>query len=281
MKKQFLTLLRRHALGHKRFSRQINNLATFYSGFYANANHDPSTNGEYWLLEKLSGYGKFNLIDVGAYVGEYSSYFLRNNLDSICIAIEPSPVSFSRLKDNLEEFAKVDRVHAFNVASSSSEGERTFYFYSEHPNGSTLSASYVSNCLDSQACQSFSVKALPLDSLIASLRIPDQSFGFLKIDVEGHEKEVLLGASSIINAIGAIQIEYGIHNLYENFLIKDLYHMWGDKFHIARIMPDSLCISDSYDPCWEDFKGRNLLLINKSGSAHPLASWILSHLPIN
>ncbi len=88
----------------------------------------------------------------------------------------------------------------------------------------------------------------------------------LKIDTEGAEGSVLAGLQEMLaqNAIGVIQFEYGMANIYSRVLLRDLYELLSAKgFAIGKLFPNGVAFSD-YRPEQEDFRGPNFVAVHKS-----------------
>ena len=64
----------------------------------------------------------------------------------------------------------------------------------------------------------------------------------LKMDVEGHELEVLKGAEKMLsnNSISAIQFEFGGANIDSRTYFQDFYNLLKDKYTIYRILQNGL-----------------------------------------
>jgi FkbM family methyltransferase len=133
----------------------------------------------------LSGNGA--VIDVGANIGLYAL-----SLASHCkaeILLEPDPVAFRMLSENLALNGLQLRSLLFQVAAGAVEGD--VYLAQSDTAGLT---NHVASSGD------IVVRQLTVDSIMASMdtqRIPDVEF--VKIDVEGYELEVLRGMVSLLD----------------------------------------------------------------------------------
>ena len=137
-------------------------------------------------------------VDVGAARGSYSYYFSR--FARACHAFEPNPDSVERLKRRLPS------VHVHNVALSASPGTAILRI-------PTVAGQILAGWASIHEANHF--KALPAHS-VTSVRVETVSLdefgvrnvGFIKIDVEGHELEVLKGAkNTIIRDNPIVQVE--------------------------------------------------------------------------
>jgi len=109
-------------------------------------------------------------VDIGANIGNYTEMMAIRGC--VVYAFEPNPLSFKVLQDRTRSYPFV---HCYNVALSDRCGIAKLYY------GAPFRASLLLN-----EGKTFAVKCRTLDSY--NLK-PD----WIKIDVEGHEYEVILG----------------------------------------------------------------------------------------
>ncbi len=133
-------------------------------------------------------------MDVGANVGYFS--LLASKLvgeEGSVVAIEPCPVAFSFLQENVK-LNSLQNVSALQVAASDHEGELQLYW----GDMDTAKATVVSSMAGERGFASSSrVHALPLSRILSEREI--RGARVIKIDVEGHEAEVLLGMVPILD----------------------------------------------------------------------------------
>jgi FkbM family methyltransferase len=141
--------------------------------------------------EMLSFYSQFVspgdlVLDVGANVGMYSEVFL--HLGARVAAVEPNPDCAAQLKD----LRPRERLTVECVALGSTNSEATLYM-TDADTLSTLSpewiAAHAPKLVHKEFNRTIRVPVVTLDELIAKHGTPK----FIKIDVEGFEKEVLDG----------------------------------------------------------------------------------------
>jgi len=189
------------------------------------------------------------VLDVGANRGQ-SVKFFRSMFKHVEIySFEPSPSIF-KLLDSLD----IKNFHAFNVGISSTNGVKTFYESSldeastfDLPNINSEWHKTKSKVLGVNKDEMYSAVSAPvrtLDSIIDENEIKE--IFLLKVDVEGHEYEVLSGASLALSTkmIENIQIERHLDDLrindetkIQNFLkdygyyrIKSIKHSIGNFY---------------------------------------------------
>lgn len=142
------------------------------------------------------------IFDVGANVGQSTLEFSERFPNSEIHSFEPFPSTFQALVKNTGHLLRVNR-HPFALSSSTSrltasQGECS-------TNNSIHSAEGTSH--ENQV----EIETRTLDEVRKSLSVGQISF--LKIDTEGHDLEVLQGASESLssNAIDVIQVEAGMN----------------------------------------------------------------------
>lgn len=123
------------------------------------------------------------VFDVGAAVGDTAVVLLRAFPSSHVYCFEPLPDSFAQLKKQVAVFG--DRVECFNFALSQGDGEAEFYIQAARD-----SSSFVRRPSDKPG-NFIKVKTGRLDDVVKELGV--QKIDFMKIDVEGSEKELMAG----------------------------------------------------------------------------------------
>jgi FkbM family methyltransferase len=132
------------------------------------------------------------VIDVGAFIGLHSLYIAKNCFCTV-VSIEAQPYVFGILAKNIRSNSLTNTIKSIHAAASSSNGQQLIavpYDYDEWKNPGGLGI--VGSDFTSDQLVPITIPTITLDSL----QLTDVSL--IKIDVEGHEKEVLLGAESLI-----------------------------------------------------------------------------------
>ena len=89
---------------------------------------------------------------------------------------------------------------------------------------------------------------------------------YLKLDVEGHELEVLKGAKDALRGgrIEIIQFEYGGCNIDSRVLLKDIFDfVEGLPYLVCKILPENIQQIPRYSQALENFQYSNWLLVHK------------------
>ena len=131
--------------------------------------------------------------DVGANIGTYSLILGQCMSDEgEIVAFEPVPKTYQRLCANLSVGLRQQNWNTMNIAASN-KNETTVIYTGPFDRYSTLSQD---NAIDHGLDTEVEIESKRLDDL--DIEPPD----ILKIDTEGHELDVLEGASSLIESEG-------------------------------------------------------------------------------
>lgn len=225
-----------------------------------NNNCNIKTNGELRFTRDIKkNYKTLTVFDIGANLGEYSSEFLDCS-DVFVHLFEPQVKCFNAL---LDKFKNNNSFILNNFGVSSSNKEAILYSDVE---GSGLASLYERNV------DSFNVKMDKTEKVI--LKRMDEyintknisKINLVKIDVEGHEMEVLKGFGSYLdsNFIDYIQFEYGGANIDSHVNLADFYKLFSDGgFVMCKIKRNDLEVV-KYDQILEDFSYQNWVAVSKN-----------------
>lgn len=161
------------------------------------------------LLRFFDSHETLTLIDVGANDGMWTEKFLSIYPDASVVALEPVPTNFVRLSTL---HSKDMRVLALNVAAGARAGELEIFVNEQDAGGVGASAHrYDSRITDySAATMSNRVDMLTLDQIVERHASRLKGRIVLKVDVQGHEAEVLRGAASLLRRVDAVHVEVAL-----------------------------------------------------------------------
>lgn len=221
-------------------------------------NCNMNTNGELLMMDII--FPGDVVFDVGAHTGEWSHHLLTRQPSVSLHCFEPVPLLFNELEKNISHAS----VLKYNVGLSSNSEVSTFYYYPKHPGLSTLHRRpKVEENLQMDPII-FDVDLLRLDSFCQYAGITH--IDFVKIDTEGNEWNVLLGAQSMLEkrAIDFIQFEYGGCYLDSKTFLKDIYTLLSvHGYTLYRIVPFGLIQIDGWRNELENFRYSNYLAVKK------------------
>ncbi len=165
---------------------------------------------EYFRLAEFAGLGDW-VIDIGANVGHYTCSMAQTvGPEGRVFSFEPIPESFELLASNVA-FLNLSNVTLINAAASTSM-QIVGMCLPSFDNG--LRNFYQASITDQKDVEGYRVAAFSLDSFCFSHRI-----ALIKIDAEGHEREVLAGMESLLVTYGPVLIVEGRDYYVEKFLV--------------------------------------------------------------
>jgi FkbM family methyltransferase len=188
----------------------------------ANADNDDDirTNGERVLMQRVLPKATI-VFDAGANVGDWTAEALSINSQAHYHLFEPSPTTFGYLQRR----SFPANVTLNNTGLGAAEGEMDLFIYGDGLGANSL---YDRRGTDAVEQRREPVRITTLDAYCAGCNI--ERIDFLKIDVEGHELQVLRGAAELLRAgrIGVIQFEYGGTYIDARGLFKDVWDLIGE-----------------------------------------------------
>lgn len=144
------------------------------------------------------------IIDAGAHVGLATLYFKKQYPLCQITALEPNPLNFKLLEQNVWENDLSD-VTCLNVALADTAGDKTLYQDTEQSWLST--SSFHKNAWNGeQSTQPIQVEAITLSSLLTN------PIDLVKLDIEGAELAVLKEARAQLHLVKRLFIECHPHS---------------------------------------------------------------------
>ncbi len=150
-------------------------------------------------LKAKEGGQVLTVFDVGAAVGDTTETFLISFPQATVYCFEPLPSSYARLLKRLSRYGS--RVKSFNFALFNKNSEEEFYEETD-ADGSSFSPPLNDSSNQKKVIK---VTSRTLDSVVKDLGIT--KIDFMKIDVEGAEKEVLQGGKNTLKITANVFVE--------------------------------------------------------------------------
>ena len=198
------------------------------------------------------------IFDVGANVGHFAravGQALKHQHKIYCF--EPSTVAFESLQEALGGDANIQ----INKIGFSDRSEIRTLFADKA--GSGIASVYDRGFADHGVAMPLTerVTMQTLDEFCSANNIGH--IHYLKLDVEGHELNVLNGGNHMLssNAIDFIQFEFGGCNLDSRTFFRDFYDRLNPHFKIYRFLQDGLARIREYRELDEVFVTTNFLAI--------------------
>lgn len=227
---------------------------------YENSN----VSGESFLINKIVS--QLNdegvIIDVGANQGAYSLMCAKACPSAQIYSFEPHPKTFLSLIKNLPG----TNFSCVNKALGAECGMLKLFDYKD--NDGSPHASLYSDVIEKIHCSdivSNDVDVITIDSFIGKYKI--SKIRLLKIDAEGHELEVLKGASTAISSrmIAVIHFEFNEMNVFSRCFLKDFIELLPE-YDFYRLLPSGM-IPLKYSPLnSEIFAYQNIVAILRGHS---------------
>lgn len=148
------------------------------------------------------------MIDIGANIGHYAMVAAQAVGPGGCVvAFEPEPENFAALRANLA-LNGLDWARAENLALGAAAGELTLHRDEANRGGHSLARANVQ-----RDAGGTTVRVQTLDAY-ATAHLSGARIGFIKIDVQGAEAQVLEGAQSVLRRDGPVLlVEFWPHGI--------------------------------------------------------------------
>ena len=179
------------------------------------------------------------VVDVGANKGNYAKSLRDIGYGDIIIAFEPQSSAYIEL----QKMANKDRklVLPPRMALGDRNGEITLNISANSESSSVVSMldSHLKAAPDSLWIGTEVVSVRRLDTILFDYLPPRSKSIFLKIDVQGFERQVLIGAEGILPLVKGMQLELSLTPLYkgEGTISEMIDHMHKLGFAVHAILP--------------------------------------------
>ena len=222
-----------------------------------------STKGEARFIIDFAESLKINhvvAIDAGANLGNWSAELLECSPTARIFAFEPSNTAFEKLQ---KRFSEDHRVKIINLALGKENKNSILY---ADKSGSGLGS------LTKRRVQHFNIEFTHQEQIeICTLDSWEKKNALeilpnvLKMDVEGHEFDLLLGATEALKNIRIVQFEFGGSNIDTRTFFQDFWYFFKDLgFEIYRLTPSKPILIKEYSERDESFRATNYVAVRKN-----------------
>jgi len=198
-------------------------------------------------------------IDCGANIGNYTNEIIKKFNNPEIHIFEPC----SKNADILLKRFRSNKIKINNVGLSNKKSDLILF---SNESGSGL-ASLTKRKLDHLEIDfniEEKIKVIQFKDYWQE-EIDSEFIDLFKIDVEGHEMDVLNGIGDGISKIRLIQFEFGGCNIDTRSFFQDFWYFFNDhNFKIFRISPLGLIEINQYKEIYEHFTTTNFLCLNNN-----------------
>lgn len=197
------------------------------------------------------------LFDVGAHIGEYTEKFLQSFPTGRSFAFEPSSAHLTILRRRLSVCPHV-RIFPFGLGFEVSS--RTLYKDKDVSGLASLTRRRLDHMkIDMDCIESVSIRTL--DDVVIEVGLP--CIDLLKIDVEGHDLDVLKGSTKAMERglIKLVQFEFGGCNLDTRTTLQDFWYFFQQYGYAMGIVQPSMRVQPlaTYDEFYEQYRTANFV----------------------
>lgn len=203
--------------------------------------------------------GNVIIFDVGANIGQFAELATHEiTSEKLIYSFEPSIKTFRSLFGFINDNKLNNQIIAYNIGFGSVEGNLTLY-------SSEISSTVASLYNQENPLREFkdefneTVKIETID--LFCVRYLIDRIDYLKLDIEGHEYQALLGAVEMLSRekISFIQFEFGECQIDSKTYFRDFYNLLHPRYNLYRIVSNGLTPISKYSGDLEIFSIANYL----------------------
>ena len=193
------------------------------------------------------------IFDVGANQGQFAKIALENS-NGIVYSFEPSQKTYEMMKENISN----ERHKSFNLGLGKEKSIMKLYYDNVGSGLASLTKRDL-ELLNIDFNKSEDVAIDTVDNFCVEHKI--DKIDLLKIDVEGHELDVLYGAGIIFENVEVVMFEFGGCNIDTKTYFRNFYKFFKEKnMLLYRITPSGyLHELGNYKESFEQFRTTNFI----------------------
>lgn len=260
---KFLTILSKNKIVQRLLEKNIQ-ISQYFMGI-GDAGKVTSS-GEEIVFRILTNHCKppYCIFDVGANKGQYVKSIQNAILHpDFCIhCFEPNKAAYSLLHQTYQEYSNI-RLN--RLAFGRRKGTDRLYYDKPGSNLASLTKRRLHH-FNIHFDQHEDIEVDTIDNYCNENSI--DRIHLLKLDVEGHELDVLSGAAAMLEkrCIDIVAFEFGGCNIDTRTFLQDFYYFFSEKLYMKmyRITPSGYLYEiDQYKEIHEQFRTSNFVVIKK------------------
>ena len=208
----------------------------------------------------------YTILDIGANIGEFALGVFKFTKNIKIISFEPNPLAIDKLSKNLSFYSDRNKIIKKGLSNQASDS-KIYDFKNENATQgfATIHKEVLEEIFQSNDITSNNIELVSLDSQIDQFK---NNVCLLKIDTEGNEKNILIGAKKFLREYEPeiILLEFNEMNIYSGTHFNDLKIILGDRYLPYRLLPggDLLPMSNLTPLYSELYAYQNIVFLNKS-----------------
>lgn len=251
--KQLLSKILRNKIFYP-FWKKLNSISSYGMNFGVASGY-ADYSGELFIIKQLKkDLADGVIFDIGANVGDWSKFVIEEYKDISykLYMFEPSLVTFKQLKNNIAQ----SRSRFLYPIGFGDKKENLQIFYDNEAQGSA-------SILMKGAKFSEDIQIDTIDDFCKENSI--EKIDFLKMDVQGYEYNILLGAKEMLSRgkIKYIQFEFDEPNIENRIFFKDFWELLHEEYNIFHSLYNGLVKIEKYHYELENFSCMNYLAVKK------------------
>ncbi|WP_395052701.1 FkbM family methyltransferase [Flavobacterium sp.] len=170
-------------------------------------------------IKLIKSYNIDVILDIGANIGQYGSEMRNLGFKGEILSFEPMKNAFKKLQKNASSDSKW---RVFNFSLGERNGETTINIAKNSVSSSLLDnlPQLIESAPDAEFVEKETIEIKKLDSIFDSLNLSGKNI-YLKIDTQGYEEMVLLGAEKTLDKVTGLQIEMSFIASYKGSITFD------------------------------------------------------------
>lgn len=170
-------------------------------------------------IKLIDNYNIDVILDIGANIGQYGGEMRNLGFKGEILSFEPMKKAFSILEKNA---SKDKNWKVFNFSIGERDGETTINVAKNSVSSSLLEnlPQLTESAPEAAFVEKETIEIKKLDSIFENLKLNGKNV-YLKIDTQGYEEMVLIGAEKSLELITGIQIEMAFIPTYEGAITFD------------------------------------------------------------